>query len=155
MNRYLSTIFCDDVRWEIGGKLSYIGVYSGVLLAPEFPVTLPRLCLAMSAGTPASRPFQKLSFKVLQGEKRLAEGLLEAEQIAYLANAADAIPKEDARNIPLVSHSILTFSPFHLDSPCLLTVCVETEEGELCGAGLRIEQAPADSPLPHPLGHQD
>jgi hypothetical protein len=29
MNRQVQTVFCDDIRHELGGKLSYIGVYSG------------------------------------------------------------------------------------------------------------------------------
>jgi hypothetical protein len=38
MERHLQTIFCDDIRHELGGKLSYIGVYSGRLIVPDFPV---------------------------------------------------------------------------------------------------------------------
>lgn len=37
-----STIFCDDVRNEIGGKNSYIGVYPGSLALPAFPASVPK-----------------------------------------------------------------------------------------------------------------
>lgn len=40
---YGYTIFCDDIRLEAGGKLTYVGVYAGVLrMHGEFPVTLPK-----------------------------------------------------------------------------------------------------------------
>jgi len=31
MNRYGYSIFCDDIRNEAGGKLSFIGCYNGVI----------------------------------------------------------------------------------------------------------------------------
>lgn len=41
-------IFCDDIRHEIGGKATYVGVYSGqMVLAGNLPVTLPQLCAAI------------------------------------------------------------------------------------------------------------
>jgi hypothetical protein len=43
------TIFCDDVRQEIGGKISLIGIYSSNLIVhSEFPVTLPKFVMAVS-----------------------------------------------------------------------------------------------------------
>jgi hypothetical protein len=43
------TIFCDDIRAEIGGKFSYMGVYGGTMNihAKTFPATLPRLALSI------------------------------------------------------------------------------------------------------------
>ncbi len=42
---YGYTIFCDDIRHEVGGKISIIGVYSGVMLTQaEFPLVLPKFC---------------------------------------------------------------------------------------------------------------
>jgi hypothetical protein len=40
MDRHIQTVFCDDIRHEVGGKHSYIGVYSGKLFVPTFPATL-------------------------------------------------------------------------------------------------------------------
>ena len=42
---YLHAIFCDDVRQEVTGKMLYIGVYSGELIAPGYPVLLPRFAV--------------------------------------------------------------------------------------------------------------
>lgn len=42
---YGYTIFCDDIRQEDNGKLIYIGVYSGVMYAPQFPITVSALAL--------------------------------------------------------------------------------------------------------------
>lgn len=38
-----TTIFCDDIRTEIDGKVTFVGVYSQqMFIHGEFPVTLPK-----------------------------------------------------------------------------------------------------------------
>jgi len=42
------TIFCDDIRPEVGGKFSFMGVYRGIMFVhSDFPVTLPKFGLAI------------------------------------------------------------------------------------------------------------
>lgn len=38
------TLFCDDVRLEIGNKLSYMGVFQSIVV-PQLPVWLPKLAV--------------------------------------------------------------------------------------------------------------
>jgi hypothetical protein len=142
MDRHIQTVFCDDIRHELGGKFSYIGVYSGVLFVPTFPATLSKLCLAMNVLTPADRPFAKLTVRLLKDEEVLVEGTLDDAQLS----AAVDVPADDvmAKDRILALQSVIVFSPFVLEGPCTLRVRAATEEGELRGLGLRVEQAPAE-----------
>jgi len=38
------TLFCDDVRLEVGNKLSYMGVFQSIVV-PQLPVWLPKLAV--------------------------------------------------------------------------------------------------------------
>lgn len=38
------TLFCDDVRLEVGNKLSYMGVFQSIIV-PQLPVWLPKLAV--------------------------------------------------------------------------------------------------------------
>ena len=38
------TLFCDDVRLEVGNKLSYMGVFQNIVV-PQLPVWLPKLAV--------------------------------------------------------------------------------------------------------------
>src|SRR5260370_31589217 len=38
------TLFCDDVRLEVGNKLSYMGVFQNIVV-PQLPVWLPQLAV--------------------------------------------------------------------------------------------------------------
>lgn len=47
------TIFCDDIRHEIGGKKSYIGCYFNELIIDgSLPVTLPKLSFVVNIVLP-------------------------------------------------------------------------------------------------------
>lgn len=50
---HMVALFCDDVRNEVGNKLSLMGVYGQDLLLREFPTTLPKLCAVMLLDLPA------------------------------------------------------------------------------------------------------
>ena len=60
------TIFCDDVRQEVGGKVSFMGVYNGALyIAGQFPQTLPRLGFAITYSEPAKSEPIPVRFRVI------------------------------------------------------------------------------------------
>ena len=43
------SIFCDDIRHEINGKTTHVGVYNGhLIVAGSLPVTLPQICVAIT-----------------------------------------------------------------------------------------------------------
>jgi hypothetical protein len=44
-----NAIFCDDIRLEADGKLTFVGCYLGeIYVTDSFPVVLPRLCVAVN-----------------------------------------------------------------------------------------------------------
>ncbi|MBN9332975.1 hypothetical protein [Devosia sp.] len=50
---YGYTIFCDDIRQEVGGKLSFMGAYNGDLhILTGEPFTLPKLAAGMTVVVP-------------------------------------------------------------------------------------------------------
>jgi hypothetical protein len=43
---YGYTIFCDDIRVEVGNRLTFVGVYTaGTIIAESFPLLIPRLAM--------------------------------------------------------------------------------------------------------------
>ena len=149
MNRHIQTVFCDDIRHELGGKLSFIGVYTGHLFVSAFPVTLPKLCLALTAITPATQPFQKLDLRILKDDEVLAEGSLDEAMLSGIADAAAVLDGDEngKENRVQVLNSLFVFSPFQIDAPCRLRVRAVTESGELKGLSLMIAEVPSDASM--------
>jgi hypothetical protein len=141
--RHVETLFCDDIRHEVGGKLSYIGVYSGGLFVRAFPVTLPKLCLAVRILTPANAPLRSLTLQVLKDGETLQELIVDDAELAA-ASAVDADMEVNQRaDRLLMAQFMLVFSPIHFDGPCVLKVRVQTESGELRGMALKVDALPA------------
>jgi hypothetical protein len=143
MNRHVETIFCDDIRQEIGGKISYIGVYSAKMLVSSFPATLSKFCIALRVVTSAAQPFHKVSIRVLKNDETLAEGEIGEQELASFVEGDNDTPDIDRKDRVQGINMLFVFSPFKLDGPCTLRVRVGTESEEYRGIGLVIQQAPA------------
>jgi hypothetical protein len=95
-----STIFCDDIRTEVDGKYSFIGVYPGGLRVPTFPTVLPKFGIGVSFWQRRSAFRVQLSFRVYfpgdEDEKPSVEAKLEAEGTPE--ELASSIPEGPAAN---------------------------------------------------------
>ena len=94
-DRFMWTLFCDDVRQEAGGKLAYMGIYGIDLLVPNYPAHLLKLCAVMTVRTMATRPPKSVIFKLLRDEELIYEHAIDP---TALENVAAAVPKDDAKN---------------------------------------------------------
>ncbi|HEN47124.1 MAG TPA: hypothetical protein ENI75_02030 [Mizugakiibacter sp.] len=140
MNRQVQTIFCDDIRQEVSGKTSYIGVYSDKMMVSQLPAFLPRLCVSVSAITPVNTPFRELAVHILKDDEVIANHKFDPSGIAVFTAAIEAIPQDERADRLQVVRSVFIFSPIQIDAPCTLQVQVDTEEEQLRGMSLRIEQ---------------
>ena len=141
MTRFLSTTFCDDVRQEVGGKQSLIGVYNGVMFVPQFPVTLPKLWILAIYSTPHDEPPKKLKVRVLKNTEPLADLDATPEYLQQLASSREpVVPMPDGTQRVSTSHMHVCFSPLVIDGPCMLRVVAITDKGEVRGLGLQIQQ---------------
>lgn len=138
MDRRIEVIYCDDVRMELGGKLSFMGVYRSELFASGFPIVLSKFCIHMSAFTPIADPFQELIFRILKDDDILAEIPVHEDKLKAIAQAA---PEDDEEGITIIRVGI-NFVPLELNGPCKLRIRVVTEAEELKGLSLDVSLRP-------------
>ena len=137
-SRYIQSIYCDDIRHEVSGKVSYIGVYAGEMIIPHFPATLPKLCVSTRIVTPICQPFESLTISVLQDERELQEFELTDETIEK-AREDSAKAKTGVEQVQIFSW-ITAFSPFHLEGPCTIRVHAQTESEVVKAIALKVIQ---------------
>lgn len=70
---FVNVIYCDDVRQEVGGKQSLIGVYNTDMILPSLPVTLPKLCAQILVRLPINTTANSVVVKISNGDNVLAE----------------------------------------------------------------------------------
>jgi hypothetical protein len=147
ITRHVETLFCDDIRHEVGGKLSFIGVYSGGLFVQAFPATLAKLCLSVKIVTPADEPLRSLKLRVLKDEDVLQEIVVDEGQLAAASDSAEDITEKLRKERVHVAQFMLVFSPIQFEGPCILRVRAQTEDSEHVGMALQVGQAPAVAEL--------
>lgn len=142
MTPFLSTIYCDDIRQEVGGKLSLMGVYNAVMYVPQFPATLPKLWIMATYVVAHDEPPKSLRMRVFRNNEVLADLDAMPDYLQQLANAREpVVPMPDGSQRVINSSMHVCFSPLVLDGPCVLRVVAITDQGETRGLGLQVLEA--------------
>lgn len=131
-SRHIEVIYCDDIREEVGNKVSYMGIYSKDLFVPTSPIVLPKLCIAVKVVTDMADPFKELEVRVLKGD----------DEVELLSTGLIPGPPEDwtseDNSTFMIAQMAFMLSPYQIDGETILRVRARTEREELKGRGLRI-----------------
>ena len=127
--RFAHTLFCDDVRQEIGGKLSFMGAYpSGdCVLAAEPPTLIAQLCLVFWINTAIDDPIG--SFTV-----RVAGSPLGPDPLEHDADVDISLVEKKVDATRVVLMGVLSLSPVNIVAPGRILVTVDTHR-EILKAG--------------------
>ena len=140
----IETIFCDDIREEVGNKRSLMGIYHSEMFVQNMPVILPRLCFYISYVNDFSDPLSKFEIKVVKG-------LDEVELITTGTIQPEDRPEKEKENklgVPYKSKTItmaFALSPFTIEEETVIRVIADTESGKIYGPCLRIRKAESQS----------
>lgn len=135
MMRQIDVIYCDDIREEIGNKVSYMGVYFGELRVNVAPMLLGKLCLGVRLRTPISQPFESLEVRVLKEKKGVEIGEILATGV--IEQPADFTVDDDAAT-QILAQLHFMLQPFQIDDDFEIRVKAKTESEELVSSALRI-----------------
>lgn len=135
MNRFAYATYCDDVRYELNGKTSLIGVYADTMFIPAFPAHLPKLCVVVTAVTPSDTPFKDFAIKATYNGTTLGELVATADQMAAQVNAEPTAPIKSA-------NAQLIFSPIALPAPGSIEITFTSEGQEIKCNALAVSQLP-------------
>lgn len=135
-DRFVHAIFCDDIRQEMGNKVSFMGCYQGELFVPFVPLMLPKLCVQVTISTTLERPLKALTVRLDQGANQLATIEISSDEFS---RAMPPAPEDATRWSTSVG---VMLAPFNIFEPGELRVVVVTEEGEMPGPRLRLKVTP-------------
>ncbi|WP_155274241.1 DUF6941 family protein [Pseudomonas chlororaphis] len=138
MNRHAYSLFCDDVRHEVNGKTSLIGVVSSLLYVSSFPCVIPKLYVLITAMTGRDDPFKSLSFKVLVGEETAFDVALGEDEIQQISQGQGLI--EDPKGFS--AQAMVMISPLNLQGPSKIKVFVVADGEKIDCAALQVSLAP-------------
>lgn len=135
---FMWSTFCDDVRQEVGNKLSYLGIYGPNLVVPAFPTTLLKLCCVFNVRVGAANPPQSVIFRLLRDDEVIFEHGLEAGR--------DSLPTARANDVDiqaLTIGSVAQLVGFAITRPSRLKARAIVDGRELRGGTLDLQAAPS------------
>ncbi|WP_223483662.1 DUF6941 family protein [Pseudomonas sp. A-RE-19] len=139
MSRFAYSIFCDDIRHEVNGKTSLMGVYQGSLLLQEFPAMLPKLCVVMHVVSHRDNLVKNITFKGILDDSEIFAITLDEAQLQAGAEMAVDLPNIQTKQIQAIG--LLT--PITFEKPCSLKILIEADGEPIDCAGLEIMEAPS------------
>lgn len=149
--RFVTSLYCDDIRAEIGNKFSYMGVYGPELFTLQLPGALPKLCIRIQVFTPATRPFQSLRVKIYKGEEVIVDIPVPDSHFAISADVRKTLESEqlDEQQKMLSFETQVVVAPLIVEADnTSVRIRVVTESEELRGPALKIRVTPADASTP-------
>ena len=139
MTRFAYSIFCDDIRNELNGKISLMGVFGSLMYLPEFPAVLPKLCAVLTASTPTDKPFKTVSFKGTMDENVIFEIALDSNQMEQMRQQSGGLI-DDPKGFE--AKAMVVLSPLHLETPTKIKISIVADGEEIDCGGLQISKAP-------------
>ena len=140
--QYLHTIYCDDIRTEVGNKLSLMGMYSSHLYVESFPATLPRLGCFATYCEDIDAPLQDGTLTLLLNGQEIVSSVSSAANQKRSARDGVAPP------IGRMKTFLILLTPLQLEGPSLLEARMTIGETSLQGTRLHIQAAPSPEATP-------
>ena len=129
--RVTHCLFCDDIRQEVGNKLSLMGLYFGeIFVVGKAPQILPKLCVVVFIVVDAKDPMEWFKTTILIPPAR--------SELCTISSVASP-PSEMTDDIrQIVLHQIIPISPFPLNEDGLIEVMIETDRGSERAGRLQV-----------------
>ena len=147
------TIFCDDIRVEIGHKLTYVGAYGGrMLVHSSFPVAIAKLCLGIVYYQRLSKVVMPIKINVfLPGdpdEKPSVQAEMPPEATQQAIDSAEALASRantEAASGFVTANMQLALTPLNISQPGLIKVRAVRGD-ELIRLGTLAVEAATEAP---------
>jgi hypothetical protein len=140
------TVFCDDIRQEVGLKQTYVGVYNAaMILLGDFPAVVPKLAFSVRYREPISLPAsKKLTLRILLEEGDSEQLMLETETMTFEQMKANGARLDMSKpDEPSYSEIAINgvFAPLVINGPSRLKVRMYRDEEEVRLGVLIIQRA--------------
>lgn len=125
MKRHGYSIFCDDIRNEVGGKLSFIGCYNSVMFtSPDMPFVLPKFCIHTHVVSPAEYPLSSVLLRcyVPGIDEPIIEEPIDTPPIAEQKKLVSELESGNTAPRYIVASASLILSPFEVLGAGLISV---------------------------------
>ena len=138
------TFFCDDLRHEVTGKVTFVGVYGSAMFVGQLPLTLPKLCCVVTYRESPEATGQ-VSIRVLYETEGSDDRLI--SDATYEVPAELELPPSE-KFVMREARLYVELSPLEIKTEGVLKVRAYRDEDEIRIGALKIalHEAMEDTP---------
>ena len=147
--RVATCLFCDDIRQEVGNKISLMGVYGGdlILALPAQPVLIPRLGAFVSLITDLDDAPERVTMTVYVPPGRTEIVKIELPALPPPASQFDGATKSHYR-------FMIQFPPVTVSEEGFIEIILETEREVIRAGRLNVRFQPSAGTAPEQPSEQ-
>ena len=135
---YLHTVWADDIRHEVGNKVSLMGIYAQDIVVPALPTVLHRLLCHSTLMVPIEQRPKRLIYRLLMDDTVLVEQTTELND--------ESLPTPPGRPVTRNSFMmVLMMSPLELPAGTC-TLCSQMDIDGRVLQGSKLWVTVADTP---------
>ena len=137
------SLFCEDIREEVGGKKSLMGVFDADLVVSHFPIVIPKLAVLIRLIVPGDLAAGALTWKVyFPGDQSDAPAFKVEESITESESRGSREPSADWRDGDVTPvqefNQSAIFSPVRIKHEGLIKVRVDVGDITVKAGVLRV-----------------
>jgi len=145
---YLHCQYADDLRQEVGNKITIVGVYSNNLVVPgTFPATLPKLAAMCSLFLPHPVVAKRILVNASYDGLLLQELDLPTETMENLRHLSLTERTTDSQGMGITFGFV--FQPLALEKEGKLRIVATVDGTEIKGNALAVTAMPPDTSQPN------
>lgn len=138
--RFAFCQYCDDVRHEIDGKLTLVGLYQGGMqINAPVPIAGPNLRIICNIGSPADQPIKTLTIRIMLGKQELVTTSLPEAALVDMQRQVNTPPQNERGYMMNV---IIGLPPFVITEATHLDVEIDADNEKLRPNSLDIRLNP-------------
>lgn len=141
---HLFCTYADDVRQEVGGKLTYVGVYQGggLLVHGDLPIVMPQLAIIASLFCPAGKDVRSIKIRIKFNDDLI---LPELDVPPEVVRELVSLSKSDEESVGRGLQFVQLIQPLNITAPGQIK-CQAEVDGELVrGNCLDVQVMPLPS----------
>lgn len=143
-NLSCASIFCDDIRHEINGKMSLMGVYGDIMYVPDFPITISKICAFFELRVRPDRIIGgDATITVMKGADKIGVVTLAIPSFEDSPKAQHGKPFVYGRFAGAMEFPAMTFS-----EPVLLEILAQFDGESAVGGRLWVTRLSQDNQAP-------
>jgi hypothetical protein len=143
---YVHTLYCDDIRYEHDGKITFVGAINGLVVLETYPASIPKLCVCVWTVLPIDCRPKSIVTRITLGDNEISsQEITNIELPDRLTFPVGLEVSGDSEFSMINFNQHFVLCPLNVDGPSALRVSSVVDGQVLKGGTLYFAKSTAEA----------